>query len=107
MPDRTALPARPVSTWLSRLLLAAALLAIGLSQPADAAAQAASAAANPTSATQPNVTARAAVVIDASTGAILYEKNAHDRLPPASLTKMATAIVALERGTLDQPILGT
>jgi serine-type D-Ala-D-Ala carboxypeptidase (penicillin-binding protein 5/6) len=46
-------------------------------------------------------------VIDAGSGAILFEKDAHERLPPASLTKMATAIVALERGSLEQPIVGT
>jgi len=52
----------------------------------------------------PRTGARAAVVIDDSTGAVLYGDRAFDELPPASLTKMVTALVALERGTLDQRV---
>src|SRR5688572_465776 len=46
--------------------------------------------------------ALAAVLIDEPSGAVLYEKNAHDRLPPASLTKIVTLILALEHGGLDE-----
>ena len=53
------------------------------------------------------IQAHAAVVIEVRTGAVLYERSGHDRLPPASLTKMATALVALERGALDQSIVGS
>jgi D-alanyl-D-alanine carboxypeptidase (penicillin-binding protein 5/6) len=49
----------------------------------------------------PFVTARAAVVMDAATGEILWERNGSDPLPPASTTKVLTAIVALESGRLD------
>ena len=42
--------------------------------------------------------AEAAVVIDGESGAVLYGKNAHERLAPASLTKILTAIVAIEHG---------
>lgn len=42
------------------------------------------------------VTAKAAFLMDAHTGAILYEKKPDLRLPPASTTKIMTAIVALE-----------
>ena len=48
-----------------------------------------------------NVTARAAIVIEASTGAILYEKNADERRYPASTTKMMTIITALEAGNVN------
>lgn len=48
----------------------------------------------------PAVKATAAVALDAETRRVLYQKNAHRRLPPASLTKIATALVALERGQL-------
>ena len=41
----------------------------------------------------------AVVIMDRDSGAVLYEVNPHLRLPPASLTKIATAVVALE--TLD------
>lgn len=50
----------------------------------------------------PAIGAAAAVVIDGASGAVLYEKNAHQPLPPASLTKMATAILAVEAGNLDR-----
>jgi D-alanyl-D-alanine carboxypeptidase len=45
-----------------------------------------------------NLTARAAVLMDAATGRILYQKDASLRLPPASTTKVVTAILALESG---------
>src|SRR5277367_5328867 len=43
------------------------------------------------------VSAKAAVLLNAETGAILYEKNAHLSLYPASITKIATALYALEK----------
>lgn len=47
----------------------------------------------------PNVTATAAILIDAESGEILFSRNANARLPMASTTKIMTAIVVLE--TLD------
>lgn len=49
----------------------------------------------------PQVKARAAVLMDAETGQVLFAKNAHKPLPPASLTKVMTALVVLERCDLD------
>ena len=46
----------------------------------------------------PILTADAAILIDARTGQVLYEKNADKREYPASMTKMMTCILALERG---------
>ncbi|KXG76829.1 D-alanyl-D-alanine carboxypeptidase family protein [Thermotalea metallivorans] len=43
-----------------------------------------------------DVDARAAILMDASTGTILYEKNIHDKLPPASVTKIMTMLLAME-----------
>jgi serine-type D-Ala-D-Ala carboxypeptidase (penicillin-binding protein 5/6) len=43
-------------------------------------------------------------VLDEASGALLYGKNADRPLPPASLTKVATAIVALESGSLDDTV---
>jgi D-alanyl-D-alanine carboxypeptidase (penicillin-binding protein 5/6) len=40
---------------------------------------------------------RAAIVMEASTGRVLYGKNPNLRLPPASTTKLMTAMVALDR----------
>jgi D-alanyl-D-alanine carboxypeptidase (penicillin-binding protein 5/6) len=48
----------------------------------------------------PNITAKAALVMDAETGTVLWERNADDELPPASTTKVMTAILALESGSL-------
>ena len=49
----------------------------------------------------PNVTATAAVVIEASTGHVIYSRNADQRMYPASTTKMMTLIMALESGKMD------
>lgn len=46
--------------------------------------------------------ATAAVLFDLDKREVVYAKNAHERLNPASLTKVMTALVALENGTLDQ-----
>ncbi|MDQ1145472.1 D-alanyl-D-alanine carboxypeptidase (penicillin-binding protein 5/6) [Bacillus sp. SORGH_AS 510] len=42
-----------------------------------------------------------AVLLDSETNAILYAKNADEKMYPASLTKIATAIYAIEKGNLD------
>jgi len=49
----------------------------------------------------PNVSAKSAIVIENSTGRVLYEKNAHTRMPMASTTKIMTAICALENSDPD------
>ena len=53
----------------------------------------------------PSVSAEGAVLIDADSGRVLYEKNADKRLYPASTTKIMTALIALE--TLEELGLGT
>lgn len=44
----------------------------------------------------PEITADGAIVIEASTGSILYEKNIFEKFYPASTTKILTTLVALE-----------
>ena len=44
---------------------------------------------------EPSITAEAAIVVEASTGRVIYEKNADRLMYPASLTKMMTCILAL------------
>lgn len=46
--------------------------------------------------------ATAAVLFDVNQKDIIYSKNAHERLHPASLTKVMTALVALQNGSPDQ-----
>lgn len=52
-----------------------------------------------------NITADAAVLMDAVTGDILYDKNAHKKRPPASTTKILTAILGLELGRPDELVV--
>ncbi|WP_379129831.1 D-alanyl-D-alanine carboxypeptidase family protein [Paenibacillus sp. sgz500958] len=40
--------------------------------------------------------ARSAILLDAGTGTIIYEKNSHDKLPPASITKIMTMLLTVE-----------
>lgn len=52
----------------------------------------------------PQINAKAAILIDAASGRVLYENNAHERLPQASTTKITTALVALENAKLSKKI---
>lgn len=52
----------------------------------------------------PNVAAPSAILIDAKSGKVLFEKNADTPRPPASTTKIMTAILAIEHGKLDEVI---
>ncbi len=45
---------------------------------------------------QPSVSARAALVMDANTGEVLYSKNTNAALPIASITKLMTAVVTAD-----------
>lgn len=50
----------------------------------------------------PQISAHAAILVDARTGAILYEKNAFVQKDPASITKMMTALLVIEQGHLSR-----
>ncbi|MDO5425938.1 MAG: D-alanyl-D-alanine carboxypeptidase family protein [Eubacteriales bacterium] len=54
--------------------------------------------------TGPQIEAEAAVVMDADTGAFLYSKNMTAKEYPASITKIMTALLAIENGDLDETI---
>ena len=45
-----------------------------------------------------SITSGAAILVDAASGQILYEKNAYDKKYPASITKVMTILVALDQG---------
>ena len=60
-------------------------------------AAAALALAAPAFAAPPGVRARAFLVVNGSTGEVLAQRNAHARLPVASITKLMTVLVALDR----------
>ena len=52
----------------------------------------------------PAIQAQAAILIDAKTGQILFDKNSRARNAPASTTKVLTAIIAIESGHLDDEV---
>lgn len=52
-----------------------------------------------------DIASKSAVLMDASTGKVLYEKNSHQKLPPASVTKVMTLLLiceALEDGKIKE-----
>ena len=53
---------------------------------------------------EPNITADYAILIEASTGRVIYEKNADEKAYPASTTKMLTCVLAIEKGDLDKTL---
>lgn len=52
----------------------------------------------------PQVSAHAAAMIDVNSGRILYEKNADEEKSIASITKIMTAIIAIEHGDLEDRV---
>lgn len=49
----------------------------------------------------PAVESASAIVMDANTGTVLYEKNSLDQHYPASITKIMTTLIALENGNMN------
>lgn len=74
--------------WIAWLLSVALLLTVCIPAAADS----------------PSLSSRAAVLIDASTGYVLYEKNAHEPLAMASTTKLMTALLAAENLDWDSTV---
>lgn len=61
-------------------------------------------ASNPVWGAEPQISAQSAILIDGDTGEILFSKNPHERRPPASTTKILTAILALEKGRINDVV---
>ncbi len=76
-------------------LLAATLAAVATLAPAPVAAAQDAA---------PSLRARAAILMEASRGEVVYQRNADQRRPIASATKLMTALLALEGAPLDDVI---
>ncbi len=53
---------------------------------------------------EPTITGQYAVVVDADTGAVLYDKNMNTATAPASLTKLFTTAYALQAAPLDKKL---
>src|SRR4029453_17913791 len=91
MRTRRTLPLR-----LLRLLLVAAVLAAGLLPGPDAQA---GAAPRPARGPAQRTGARTAILVDPATGPVLWSRRSRMPVPPASLTKMLTALAV--RASLD------
>lgn len=52
----------------------------------------------------PEISAQNAILIEANSGEVIYEKNATEKAYPASITKIMTALLAIENGTLDKKV---
>lgn len=78
-------------------LLVAAVTAFSVTAFADETETAAASA-------PPTVAAQSAILINADTGRVLYEKNDHEKMYPASMTKLLTAMVVLDNMSVDETI---
>jgi D-alanyl-D-alanine carboxypeptidase (penicillin-binding protein 5/6) len=74
-----------------RLLFAAAIFAISLTASAQ-------------SNFSGQINAKAALLVDANTGKVLYKKNDTVQRPVASTQKLLTALIVAESGNLDKPV---
>lgn len=80
-----------IKSWAFLLaVLVSLVLPVGVAQAEEAA--------------EPALSSDAAILIDAATGRVIYEKNADARRFPASMTKMMTAILTLENNSLDEVV---
>ena len=69
---------RRMGVWLLAAALVLGLMPVGvLAAPAE-------------------VAAKSAVLMDAATGTVIFEQNAHQQLPPASVTKVMTMLLIME-----------
>ncbi|MBE5932103.1 MAG: D-alanyl-D-alanine carboxypeptidase [Lachnospiraceae bacterium] len=53
----------------------------------------------------PVITCQSAIVMDAKTGQVIYEKDAYSKQFPASTTKIMTALIALEHGNMSDTLV--
>lgn len=53
---------------------------------------------------KPDISADAAILMDLKSGQVLYSKNPFKRRPPASTTKVITALLAIENGRLSDQV---
>ncbi|MCD8326620.1 MAG: D-alanyl-D-alanine carboxypeptidase [Lachnospiraceae bacterium] len=57
--------------------------------------------------TGPEISSETAILIEADTGTVLYEKNMHQQMYPASITKILTCLIAVEEGNLEDNVVFT
>jgi len=74
------------SFFMTILMLLSVLLLLGMTKPLLA---------------EPTLNGNAAVLLDPRSGQVIWEKNRDEKLHPASITKILTAIMAIESGKLN------
>ncbi len=79
-----------------RFLSVFLLIALIMSLWAVPSAAAGGPSSTPVLPAEPELNAKAALLVDTNTGAVVYAKNEHQELYPASLTKIMTALLVLE-----------
>ena len=52
----------------------------------------------------PQIAGESAIVMEASTGTVLFEKNSHEQCYPASITKIMTSMLAVKNSGLDEEV---
>lgn len=82
---------KKISRWMTIFIIGMILSANQL--PAEAAEQ-----------KSPHLESEAAVLIDSKSGQVLEAKNSRSKMSPASITKVATAIYAIEKGHLNDQV---
>jgi serine-type D-Ala-D-Ala carboxypeptidase (penicillin-binding protein 5/6) len=53
----------------------------------------------------PEVKVASVILVDATTGEVLFQKNADERRPVASTQKLLTSLIVAEQGNLDKPVV--
>ena len=85
-------------TALTRILLAALVCTASVFMPISSYAAASWVGMSE------DTTAEAAIVMDADSGAVLWGKNINSQYTPASITKLMTGLIVLERCSLDEQV---
>ncbi|MFX3633547.1 MAG: D-alanyl-D-alanine carboxypeptidase family protein [Candidatus Pristimantibacillus sp.] len=82
----------------TKLFILVVALAVMLPAAAFAEEKAPAKSQEPASSATPDLapSARSAILMDADSGTIIYEKNSNDKLPPASITKIMTMLLIME-----------
>ena len=81
---------------LTLMLLAVFFCLFSLSAPALSAFAAQTANKNASDSSAPEISAPCAILMDADTGTVLYEKNSREKRPLASITKVMTLLLTFE-----------
>lgn len=89
---------------LKHILKAALIVSIILSQAVITAGAAPSGAALAAESSDPNIHGKTAIVYCATTGEVIWKKNADKQMNPASMTKLMTCLLAIENLDLEKEV---